>query len=319
MTDTKYAYAVSSVRTAENNLLTKQFLDRLMTEKDELSLLCDRGIVPRDCNDLFYGISENLENAWDFLSDVAPDIKKLYFLIVKNDFHNAKAVMKGIMSNHDGREYFVSPSIVEKGVLYDAVTKKDYDSLPGFLGGCLSKAYEILTSTKDGRLFDMFMDTSSLRAMIHLSIESENDFCRKFANELVAVTDIKIALRASAVNQSGAFYDYAFCENDCIDTDGLKKACQRGTDEVLSFLSNTKYKELADGYKKSFASFEKKCDDYIMSITDRAKYVSFGIEPLVSYYYAKETECKMLRIVLSVKHAGLPLEIAEERMRELYV
>lgn len=319
MKDKQYAYAVSSVRATENNLLTKQFLDRLMTEKDELSLLLDRGIISRDCCDLFDGISENLNDAWNFISDIAPDIKKLYFLIVKNDFHNAKAVMKGIMSNHDGRKYFISPSIVDGDVLYDAIKNKDYDSLPEFLGDCLNKAYEILTSTNDGRLFDMFMDTSSLRAMIHLSIESKNDFCIRFANENVAVYDIKIALRASVSNRSRAFYDYAFCECDCIDTEGLKRACERGTDEVISFLSNTKYNELVMEYKKSFASFERKCDDYIMSLTDEAKYKSFGIEPLVSYYYAKETECKMLRIVLSVKHAGLPLKTIEERMRNLYV
>lgn len=319
MTDTKYAYAVSSIRAAENNLLTNEFLKRLMTEKDELSLLSDCGFVSRDCGNLFDGISQNMNDAWDFLSDIAPDIKKLYFLIVKNDFHNAKAVMKGIMSNRDGREYFISPSIVEKGVLYDAVIKKDYDSLPDYLGGCLDNAYEILTSTSDGRLFDVFMDTASLRAMIHLSVESENDFCKRFANNFVAVTDIKTALRCSGSNQSSAFYDYAFCECDCIDTDELKKVSKRGINDVISFLSNTEYKDFIDEYKKSFASFERKCDDYIMSLTDGAKYKSFGIEPLVSYYYAKETECKMLRIILGVKYAGLPLKVIDERMRNLYV
>ena len=72
-------------------------------------------------------------------------------------------------------------------------------------------------------------------------------------------------------------------------------------------------------FEKSFASFEKWCDDLLMQQLDEARRVSFGLAPLIAYYVARDAEIKNIRILLSCKRLGLPADQIRERMREAYV
>ena len=46
---------------------------------------------------------------------------------------------------------------------------------------------------------------------------------------------------------------------------------------------------------------------------------SFGLGPVAAYIIAKETEIKSVRILLTAKQNGFPMEMIRERMRETYV
>ena len=65
--------------------------------------------------------------------------------------------------------------------------------------------------------------------------------------------------------------------------------------------------------------FERECDNKFMGLLDGARHISLGPEPLICYYFAKETEWKMLRIIVNGKHIELDSQSIRERMRELYV
>ena len=56
-----------------------------------------------------------------------------------------------------------------------------------------------------------------------------------------------------------------------------------------------------------------------MAQVEGAKYKSFGVEPLIAYYIAVETQVKAVRIILSCKYNGLKAETIRERVRKLYV
>ena len=70
---------------------------------------------------------------------------------------------------------------------------------------------------------------------------------------------------------------------------------------------------------KSSAEYEKMCDDEIISLVKRAKFTAFGFDPVCAYYYAKLTEIKSVRIILTALSAGLGEEEIKERVRALYV
>ncbi|HEX30202.1 TPA: V-type ATP synthase subunit C, partial [Candidatus Poribacteria bacterium] len=50
-----------------------------------------------------------------------------------------------------------------------------------------------------------------------------------------------------------------------------------------------------------------------------AKYVAFGIEPLIAYLIAKEHEVKLIRIIMIGKINQLSMDSISERLREPYV
>lgn len=305
MKDTSYAYAVANVRAREPYLLSKSFMEQLAdcTDYDEVkNMLADIG------SDSF---NEYMEKTWDFLKEIAPDTKELEFLIVKNDFHNLKAIIKGMISGHDGLEYCIKPCIIKPDNLSEAINQRDFESLPSWINKTAEEGYKLLTSTMDGQLFDMFVDKASLEAIKKFAHCGESDFVNEFAELFVAITNIKIAVRVA-----GSKKIEGFCECGTLDIDELKKAVLKGIDAVWEYIRTTKYSAL---YNNSAGEFERECDNMLTEFLDGARHTSFGPQPLICYYFARETEWKMLRIITSCKHMGLDREIITERMRELYV
>ena len=323
MNKTEFAYAVANVRAVENDLLNASFMEQLASSgsyDNARRLLSDKGFLEfATHSDPNVALADYMTKTWDYLMEITPDRDALKFLIVKNDFHNLKAIIKGIVANTDGKKYCIKPCILDAEDVFNAVKVKDYESLPKWMSGVAEKSYEILTTTLDGQIFDMFADRASLETMISFAKNSGYDFCEEFANTFVAVTNIRIALRLSAFTGSHSLLDYAFSECKGLDISELKKAVLKGKDEVVAYLSGTDYAELVAGAEKSGSAFEKECDNYLMNMLDEVKRISFGIEPLVAYYYAREIEWKNLRITVGAIHAGMSAEAVRERMRELYV
>ena len=56
-----------------------------------------------------------------------------------------------------------------------------------------------------------------------------------------------------------------------------------------------------------------------MTIMKEAKFIPFGGEPLLAYIYAKETEIKVVRIIMVGKLNNISPEVIRERLRDIYV
>ena len=284
MKDIDYTYAVASVRSRENEISSKNVLERLVSED---------GAEASDYDNI-------LTDAWEYLSAIAPDKTELEFMIVRNDFHNFKAVTKALMAGIDGRKYCIGPSIVDVDFLNDAIRKKNFDSLPEWISETARSGYELLTSTSDGRLFDMFVDKAALETM--QSLAPNNDFCRRLANETAVLANIKIAKRMPRDDEN--LLRYAFAECDGINTEELAEAVLRGT--VDSYAENA-------GYSESAAE-SPETEKRITRLIDEADFVNFGIEPLVAYYYKRAEEQSKLRLIARAKRAGYSQEEIKKRL-----
>lgn len=64
---------------------------------------------------------------------------------------------------------------------------------------------------------------------------------------------------------------------------------------------------------------EKALDNQKMEYVKDALYVPFGIEPIVGFLQAKETEVRNLRMILTGKISGMDDVLIKERLRDTYV
>jgi len=55
-----------------------------------------------------------------------------------------------------------------------------------------------------------------------------------------------------------------------------------------------------------------------MSFIKNAKRINFGPEPIIAYIIAKETEIKIIRIILAGKLNKVDSNIIRERLRDIY-
>ena len=150
-------------------------------------------------------------------------------------------------------------------------------------------------------------------------MESEDEIIRDYARSVVAVADIKIAVRAQKTAKSIEFMKQAMAECGSISVDQLAKAALSGPEAIRDYLLGTEYAGGAEALSESMSAFERWCDNRIIQTISPQKYKAFTIGPVVAYVLARQNEIKTVRIVLSGKRSELPEGAIRERVREMYV
>lgn len=323
MKDTNYAFAVAHIRANENNLLTVGDMEQLVSASDidnALGMLADKGYGNIDDGiDYEQVLKDNQVKAWELVSSITPNKNELDFLLVKNDYHNIKAVLKSTISLRSDDGCYIEPTTLDIESLKNALKTGDYSELPEYVADDLRQAYELAARTGDGQLTDVTLDRLALRHMNKLGEETGNGFIINLIELITAVADIKIAVRGARTKRDAVFFDSALCPCATLDIEMLKINALKTEEDILEYLERTEYSDVVAQIKDSNSAFEKWCDDEIMQYMDDAKLDIFGIAPIIAYYYAKETEIRNIRIALSCITNGLPKEKIIERMRTLYV
>ena len=96
-------------------------------------------------------------------------------------------------------------------------------------------------------------------------------------------------------------------------------------DTFINKISRTPYAKVLSSILEDYTatgnitSLDVLYDNYIMNHAKEAKRVNFGPEPIIAYIIAKETEIKIIRIIMVGKVNKVSEEVIRERLRELYV
>lgn len=322
MADKNYLYAVAVIRANEASLLKEQDLEQILGAPDykkAVSLLCDKGYEEPKGNDYSAMLDGEIEKTWKLLRENAPDADELNTFIVKNDFQNLKACLKAEVADLNPKVFLVRPSVIDPDTLLECVSKREFDELPEFISEAAEKAFDTVTKTGNGQLCDVIIDTAAMKAMRYFAGLSDEDILKEYADVFCLATDIKTAYRCAKTKKGESFIEAALAETPFIDKKVLTEAALEGEEAVIGALEENGLSDYARALTDGASQFEKYCDDRLLNVVKKAKYISIGISPLAAYYVARETEVKALRIILSAKISGASNETVRERMRELYV
>jgi V/A-type H+-transporting ATPase subunit C len=70
--------------------------------------------------------------------------------------------------------------------------------------------------------------------------------------------------------------------------------------------------------QRNFLYIEKAINDFLIQILRPAKYICFGPEPIIAYYFAKVNEIHLIRMIVLAKFNALPQELWKERLNAVY-
>lgn len=315
MRETAYITAVARIRANENSLLTSADLDRFISAKDirELdSFLSDKGYSAFKQEDMFQ--AEN-RKAWQLIREVAPDFDEFYPLYARFDFHNLKAVLKGIVTGADYEKLLLFPSSVSIADLKTAVGERKFSLLPSNMEEPAKAAYEALTHTGDGQYADLLLDRAYLDSLISFAEKQKAPFLSEFCELTVAVTDLRIAARAAKLNKGQQFMEQAISPCRTLEKKDLISAALMGITALEEVLRQSAYPEAAEALKQSLSQLEKWCDNSTAVYVRKAKYDSFGIGPLYQYLINKTSEISAVKVIYTGKRAGLLEETIRSYLR----
>lgn len=318
MRETEYAYAVARIRANEVGLLTKADLSQLISADSystAVRILAGKGWQEKDGGaDI---CERELEKAWALISESVPDSKLLEAMIIGNDFANVKASVKAVFSGLNPADYIVKPCVCDAETIIKAVNENDFSILPDYLCECANEAYHAISGNQNGQAAEMIIDKASLETRLKYAKEAGSELLVKITALSCIVANVKIALRSARTGKTEQFALDAMCNCDMLDNNALVTAAFAG-ESLADIIKQAGFPEIADEVDKDFSALEMKCDNLVTQWITDAKYLIYGPDPVIAYYYAKSAEVKNVRIILSAKAASIPTETIQQRVRDIY-
>lgn len=330
----QYAYAVARVRSVEKNLLDKNRIDRMVeakTAEEALKVLIDSnyGYSSGDAVGVYEYeklLKEENKKTFSLLKEIAPQSDIFNLFLQRNDYHNIKVILKSeFLGNVDSGDILIDSTTIPVNKLKVMIKERKMSEMPDTMREAVEECIDTFNRTGDPQIIDLIMDRASYIQMTQKAEESKNEFLIGLVRILIDLANIKIFLRVKSMKKSWDFLQKVLLPGGRIDQSKFVKVLQDSLDSTISVLKYTPYGEICEegiaDYQRtgSLSKFEKLADNFIVNYVKKAHYITLGIEPLVGYLIAKETEIKNARIVMVGKINGIPNEVIRERLRETYV
>lgn len=319
-----YIYAVARIRSKEMGLLTRQDMEQLLacrSAEECLRTLRDKGWQGGEGENATAEemlLSEEART-WALIHELVEDLSPFDVLLVPTDYNNLKAAIKCVVTDTPPRDVFLPGGKLDPEALLQCARESDFSSLPEAMAAAGDEAHHTLLQTGDGQLCDLILDKACLEEIHRAGTASEDEVPRRYAELLVATSDIKIAVRACKTKKDRAFLDKALAACDSLDVEELAKAACGTLEDLFEYLRHTPYADAAEALKESYSAFEKWCDDTVMDLIRDQKTNPFTVGPLFAYVLARRSEIASVRIILSGKINELAEEVIRQRVRDTYV
>ena len=322
MSNTNYTFAVARIRALEVSLFSKSVIDQLMackTYEECMRFLEDKGwgdgSGKQDGDTM---LSEERKKIWETVEELGISMDAFGVISYPNAFHNLKTAIKETLTDKHRDDFFYENTVPSREELREIIKSKDFGRLPKNMEEAAKDAYETLMHTNDGQLCDVIIDKACLEAILEAAA-SADDVIAAYARTVVAVANIKIAVRCQKTKKSYDFMMRALTNCSGMQTDALAKAALGGFDTLCAYLESSGYGAASEALKISPSAFERWCDNHLIEMFQPQKFESFTIGPVMAYIIARENEIKTVGIILSGKRNGLPDSFITERIREMYV
>lgn len=330
MNKNDFASVVPKIKVWETKLLNKSFYDKLLDSnslEEAVGFLQETPYGAELNKDNFEKtLNDSYKNLCSELHKSMKDNKIVDLVRLKNDYHNAKTLIKSRVLNNKDFSYILSNN---GNINIDSIKvtlKGDgYREIPELLSKAMFEALESFEQTKDSQIIDIVFDKYMFENIVDVSKDINNAFVAGYVQSLIDLTNIKTILRLKKINKDKNFLKKVLIDGGVLSLDFCEGLFNDSVDNLSNKIFFTNYANLinegVNDYKEtnSLSSLERKIDDYLMNYIKDAKYISIGVEPVFAYLYAVETEVKNLRLILAGKLNDVDSEIIRERLRESYV
>lgn len=333
MDSMEFTQVIPRLRVLETRLLDKAKIDRMIdgdSANEALKVLQESEYANvmtgvKRAEDYEEVLSKELKRVYELMYDASPSKSLIDLMSIKYDYHNIKVLLKGIFLNKDLSDMLIPVGKINLSLLKHSIDNNNMADLPSAMRIGIEKTKEVFEGTKDPQQIDIILDNAMFEEMREIARELDDRFVDKYVSALIDLTNLKTLLRVKKQNKNRDFLQEVIINGGAIDEDTLVALLNDAPENISNKLAFTNYNDIIkigiEDYTKtdSASLLEKLVDNYIMDMMKEAKFIPFGVEPILAYVYAKETEIKVIRIIMVGKLNNISGEVIRERLRDIYV
>ena len=320
----QFTQALSRIWVLETRLLDKTKVERMLEANSADEVLKILGETE------YANIMGNIKRAADYEEILSTELKRVYKLVyelcpvkeivdlmsTKYKYHNIKVLLKGKFLEKDRED------------LNELKRKIDTDNFRDLKGNVEKAVLEVIAdfeANKDPQKIDIIVDRYMFKELDEIKKSLNYKFTDKLVNAMIDSTNVRTLLRVKKQGKGREFASEVLVTGGAISKDTLVAIINETPENIISKLSTSIYSDLIkEGVESYIATnsanlLEKLSDNYIMDLMKSGKLVTFGPERILSYIYAKETEIKIIRIIMVGKLNNITEEVIRERLRDIYV
>jgi V/A-type H+-transporting ATPase subunit C len=331
--DIQYAYAVARIRAIERRLLDRGKIDRMVDAKSpeeafKILVDADYGYSAGEVSSAFEYetlLREEQKKVYKLLKEIAPQPEIFNLFLEKNDFHNAKVILKSEFLGREFDDILMDAGTIPASKLKIMIKDRNMTGMPSTMRKAIEESIDTFNRTGDPQSIDLILDSATYTHMKEIAERSQVKFLMDLVKVFIDLTNIKTFLRVKRLKKSWDFLNKILIPGGRIDFKVFIEYLETPLEGFIEALKYTPYGAFCEegiiDYQNtgSLTKLEKLTDNYVIQFIKKAKYVAFGIEPLVAYLMAKENEIKIVRIIMVGKINNISNEIIRERLREAYV
>ncbi|MDH5185533.1 MAG: V-type ATPase subunit [candidate division WOR-3 bacterium] len=326
--DNRYSFVTGRVRAREAMLFDRTRYEQFVAAEDEETLLKHLANSPY-AQFQKASTQEILNDArnenFQFLKKYCLDNSVLNLFMHREDLHNLKLLLKTELAKAAQPEIFISsfgaiPVVVLKETIQTALAKEGSVfwrmRIPEFIKKGTAQAIAAFETFNDPALVDIEIDKAAMTYLIALAQIS--GFLHAFYQHRIDLENIRTFLRVMISKEERNLFNQAFIPGGIIKFSYFPELPTDSADAVIERFSFTPYRFVVnDGVQylmnnKSFQRFERLAAEYLLIFLRRARYFTFGFEPLVGYFLYKENEI----INLGKIYQGIMSKANKDQIRE---
>ena len=332
--DEDYAYATARIRVIENKLITSQRMDRLFdapVAEDIVKILVESGYgfgntdTSQNTDNSFEKLlSDEMQKTYQLLSDILPNPEVVTLFMRRNDYLNAKLVLKAEFLGIEYGGTFADSGNVEPPKLSRMILDRKLMDLPEIFKKAVMECVDAYGRTGDPQMIDFILDRAMYENMALDADEVGDPYIKELVGMLQDTANIRIFVRAKLLNKSRDFIKKALLEGSSILKKVYLDLSEKPLDMFFEGIRFTALSDLAAKLREAFkegaeiSAIEKILDDYLLVYIRKSKYVAMGVEPVIAYLFYKETEIRNVRLIFTGTINRIPQDTIRERLRVGY-
>ncbi len=327
--NTDYAFAVARVRALETRYIDEVSLNALLTSEGERFLSQffeatgirggDAANVSRILDDLEESFSETFRLVGSLI--IEDEMKRLISL--RYDYE----LLKFIVKEEKGEVIRIPVSLIER-------SKYGHGLLKSLLaegkvletGETMHRTYRGLLEMKDvsSRQIDTACDRAFYTELFQLLDENDNPFIRDYFIREIDAINIVTVLRLKLQGKKRTDMRERYLPFGSIDLSYLEEGFDMNLEGFAGRIQFSPFGQVLREVEKGaedeeqVAQVERLLDIAQARYLKESAFVSFGIEPILAYLWAKERELKSLRTIFIAKMSSVSADEIRTCLRGLY-
>ncbi len=316
-----YAFGVIAAR--ETKLLKQDAIDRLFAARTLAEYDSLRVSMGYSGDDYRQAIELSKKEDYRLLSEIMPQGVYLELLLLANEYHNLKAMLKAqllaekSLEQSDLERISMGPYLTDPQKMLEFLQEKSND-LKVDLRTLVARVKENWLATYDVANLDNEITQAYWQELITKLAELDDEFLRNYFALQRDLINIEAVLRANQLNMKTEQLAKVLLPEGQIKHERLLNWLTEGVEVMATYLRHNGFKELAEvaseyGKPGTASLYASASDKLLLNFLREQSTTKAGPVRVLLYFLRREQERKNIELA----HIAVANQLSEERIREI--